>query len=102
MSTIPPRSAAEPDRCPRCWCEDCGGRLDQHRADGCGCEDCQPDRRDACSLAEFKAPERISHLAQQLGPLLSVHLNDRAQRRCLAVAHAAHHALLDYDHPGDR
>jgi hypothetical protein len=45
------------------------------------------------------APARIRDLAQHLAPLLSAHLDVRAQRRCLAVAHAAHHALHDYDYP---
>jgi hypothetical protein len=100
--TPPPRPEEQADRCPRCWCSDCGGRLDQHRAAGCDCEDCQLDPKYACSLGEFVPPERISILAQQLGPLLSAHLGpNQQQRRCLAVAHAAHHALLDYDHPGD-
>jgi hypothetical protein len=51
----------------------------------------------ACTA--FVLPVRISLLAQQLGPLLSAHLNEKARRRCLAVAHTAHHALHDYDHP---
>jgi hypothetical protein len=87
------------DRCPSCWCSDCGGRLDQHAATGCSCPSCSLDPRLACSLAEFLPDERIGHLAKQIGPLLSAHLGPRQQRRCLAVAHAAHHALLDYDYP---
>lgn len=87
-----------PDRCPSCLCEDCGHSLSQHTASGCGGEDCH-DPEYACSLAGFKPPERINHLAQQLGPLLSTHLGERQQRRCLAVAHAAHHAMHDYDYP---
>lgn len=98
-------TAAEPDghvdRCPQCWCDNCGGRLNQHSEDSCACEDCQLDPKYSCSLREFVPAERIGFLAQQLGPLLSVHLGPKQQRRCLAVAHAAHHALLDYDYPGD-
>lgn len=98
-------AADQPDRCPDCRCDDCGGLLSEHTADGCDCIDCEPSPHLgplACSLAEFKPPERISYLAQQLAPLLSAHLNPKARRRCLAVAHAAHHALLDYDHPKER
>lgn len=87
------------DRCPRCWCDNCGGLLAQHAEDGCRCEDCVAIPEYSCSLTEFAPPERISFLAEQLGPLLSVHLGPKQQRRCLAVAHAAHHALHDYDHP---
>jgi hypothetical protein len=89
--------ADQPDRCPRCRCGDCNGRLDQHADGTCGCEDCAAYPEYACTA--FVLPERISILAQQLGPLLSVHLGPAKQRCCLAVAHAAHHALLDYDHP---
>ncbi|MFC1420772.1 hypothetical protein [Streptacidiphilus cavernicola] len=87
------------DRCPRCRCGDCGGRLDQHTATGCGCADCKLSWMRPCRLAAFTPPERVYLLAQQLGPLLSSHLDEKAARRCLAVAHAAHHALNDYDHP---
>lgn len=88
-----------PDRCPTCLCGDCGGQLDQHTVDGCGCEDCTYDPQHWCSLAEFKPPARIGFLFEQLGPLLSSHLDDAARLRCMAVAHAAHHALNDYDYP---
>ena len=76
------------DRCPSCLCEDCKpspylGPL-------------------SCSLASFKPPARIAYLAEQLAPLLSAHLSPKKQRRCLAVAHAAHHALIDYDYPEGR
>jgi predicted amidophosphoribosyltransferase len=91
----------QPGQCPRCLCDDCGGRLDQHTADTCTCDSCQFDPQYACRLAEFARPERVRLLAQQLGPLLSAHLDAKHQRRCLAVAHVAHHALLDYDHPED-
>lgn len=94
--------ATAPDRCPSCLCEDCGGRLDQHTAMGCGCEDCGHWPELACSLFGFKPSQRIGYLAEQLAPLLSAHLNAAAQRRCLAVAHAAHHALDDYDHPKEQ
>lgn len=96
----PEPNAEHPDRCPRCWCGDCGGRLDEHTEDGCACEACEPSPflgPMACSLAEFAPDERIGFIAEQLGPLLSSHLNERARLRCLAVAHAAHHALHDYD-----
>lgn len=92
-------TADQPDRCPGCWCEDCGGRLDQHSETGCSCEGCTTYPEYAC--AAFRPDGRVAIFAEQLGPLLSAHLNSRAQRRCLAVAHAAHHALLDYDYPGD-
>lgn len=95
----------QPDRCPRCHCDDCGGQLSEHTTDGCRCEDCEPSPHLgplACSLAEFKPPQRIGFIAEQLGPLLSVHLGPKQQRRCLAVAHAAHHALHDYDHPKEQ
>jgi hypothetical protein len=86
-----------PDRCPKCLCEDCGGRLDQHTDGGCTCEDCSYDVQYVCSLAQFKAPAMVGFIAEQLAPLLSVHLGPKQQRRCLAVAHAAHHALRAYD-----
>jgi len=89
----------QPGQCPHCWCDDCGGRLDQHTAETCICDSCQYDPKDACNLTEFEPPGRISILAQQLGPLLSAHLGPKRQRRCLTVAHAAHHALLDHDIP---
>lgn len=85
------------DRCPRCQCDDCGGRLDQHTEAGCSCESCQISPNLACSLAEFLPSVGIDYIAQQLGPLLSVHLGARQQARCRAVAHAANHALRDYD-----
>ena len=89
----------QPDRCARCWCEDCGGTLAKHTSSTCGCESCvdYPDLACTASLP----PRRIAILAEQLGPLLSVHLGPRQQRRCLAVAHAAPHAILDYDHAGE-
>lgn len=93
------RPAGEPDRCPRCWCADCGGTLAEHTATGCSCKDCTGDPDLACT--EFLPPRLIAYLAEQLGPLLSTHLGPRQQRRCFAVAHAAHHALHDYDHPED-
>lgn len=84
-----------PDRCDDCRCDDCGGRMADHLSDGCGCDSCAPYPGLACT--EFLRPERIRFLDEQLAPLLSPWLNDRAAHRCLAVAHAAHHALLDYD-----
>lgn len=99
---MPEPTPAPVDRCPRCLCADCGGRLGQHTETGCGCEDCEPSPYLpplACSLAEFKPDQRIGFIAEQLAPLLSSHLNDKAARRCRAVAHAAHHALQDYDNP---
>lgn len=91
---------AEPvDRCPRCLCTDCGGRLDEHTEDDCTCKPCAQIPRLACRLSEFAPDERIGFIAEQLGPLLSTHLGEKQQRRCLAVAHAAHHALHDYDNP---
>jgi hypothetical protein len=85
----------QPDRCERCHCDDCGGTLANHVGARCHCEDCAAMPDYACDT--FILPRRISHLAEQLGPLLSVHLGARQQRRCLAVAHVAHHALIDYD-----
>lgn len=90
-----------PDRCPRCLCGACGGRLDQHTADSCTCEDCGLSWMRGCRLGAFEPSEGIGWFAEQLAPLLSSHLNEAARLRCLAVAHAAHHALHDYDHPGD-
>lgn len=90
----------QPDRCPRCHCDDCGGLLSKHVADGCGCEGCTTSPEYAC--AAFRPDGRVAIFAQELGPLLSVHLGSKQQRRCLAVAHAAHHALLDCDHPKER
>lgn len=97
--TAPTGPADQPDRCSRCHCSDCGGSLGQHTEAGCECEDCAADPSYAC--AQFIPPERIDFIAQQLGPLLAAHLGPRQQRRCLAVAHAAHHALRDYDYPED-
>jgi hypothetical protein len=90
----------QPDRCPRCLCDDCGGLLSEHTEAGCRCESCAPHPNLMCTA--FMPSKRIGFIAEQLGPLLSVHLGPRQQRRCLAVAHAAHHALHDYDHPGER
>lgn len=90
---------AAPDRCPRCLCSDCGGPLSAHTEDGCGCRSCTISPDLACSLREFDPEPVIGFIAERLGPLLSVHLGPKQQRRCLAVAHAAHHALHDYDHP---
>jgi hypothetical protein len=89
----------QPDRCPRCQCDNCGGTLADHADTSCTCQDCAPYPEYACTT--FTPPALITYLAQQLAPLLSAHLNARAQRRCIAVAHAAHHALHDYDHPKD-
>lgn len=99
MSAPEQQAADPPDRCERCRCDDCNGRLDQHAPTGCTCKDCAGDAELACTA--FLLPGRITLLAEQLGPLLSSHLHERARRRCLAVAHAAHHALLDYDYPED-
>lgn len=86
-----------PDRCPRCWCEGCGGTLAQHETTGCTCETCTTYSEPACG--QFLPDGRVAIFAEQLGPLLSSHLHERYRLRCLAVAHAAHHALLDYDYP---
>jgi hypothetical protein len=88
-----------PDRCARCECYDCGGPLANHDGARCRCKDCAGSPDYACT--SFVPPQRIQYIAEQLGPLLSVHLGARQQRRCLAVAHAAHHALIDYDNPGE-
>lgn len=85
------------DRCKRCRCDDCAGFLAEHTETGCECEDCTAYPEYACT--QFMPSKRIGHLAQALGPLLSTHLGARQQHRCLAVAHAAHHALNDFDHP---
>lgn len=93
------------DRCPSCLCGDCGGRLDQHTDGGCGCESCEPSPHLGpgypCSLAGFVPEQRLGVLAEALAPWLSAHLNERMRLRSLAAAHAAYHALNDYDHPGD-
>ncbi|MGW4648077.1 hypothetical protein [Kitasatospora sp. NPDC004289] len=86
-----------PDRCPRCWCDDCGGTLAEHTPAGCQCENCTEYSSTPCLT--FEPSERIAILHQQLAPLLSAHLDARSARRCTAIAHAAHHALIDYDHP---
>ncbi len=86
-----------PDRCPRCRCDDCGGTLAQHGQPDCTCEDCAVDPELTCT--QFLLPGWITLLAEQLGPLLSSHLNERARRRCLTVAHTAYHTLIDYNHP---
>ncbi len=99
MPDLPEPTA--PDRCPACWCANCAGLLSEHGVDGCHCEDCLLFPDVACSLAQFLPPQRIGFLAERLAPLLSAHPNPAAQRRCFAVAHAAHHALIDYDHPKD-
>jgi len=95
----PPAVADQPDRCPSCHCDDCGGTLAQHTDTGCTCKDCATYPSTACTA--FMPPRRVAFLAEALAPLLSAHLHDRARRRCIAVAHAAHHALHDYDHPED-
>lgn len=87
----------QPDRCRRCRCGDCGGFLEQHSGPLCSCPDCHAIPRFACT--QFIPDPRIGFIAEQLGPLLSTHLGPRQQRRCLAVAHAAHHTLIDYDNP---
>lgn len=97
MPDLPEPTA--PDRCPACWCAACAGLLSEHGVDGCHCEDCLLSPETACSLAGFEPPERIAIIAEQLGPLLSVHLGLKHQQRCLFAAHATHHALLDYDYP---
>jgi hypothetical protein len=89
-----------PDRCPQCLCDDCGGTLADHAGATCQCRDCIDYPDYACTT--FTRPGRIGFISQQLGPLLSTHLGPKQQRRCDAVAHAAHHALLDYDHPEER
>jgi hypothetical protein len=95
----PPAANDQPDRCPRCQCDDCNGTLAQHAETGCTCDDCAAWSDAACT--QFLSNQWIAYLAEALAPLLSAHLNARAARRCLAVAHAAHHALHDYDHPED-
>jgi hypothetical protein len=94
---MPQQPDGEPDRCARCWCGDCGGRLDQHTDTGCQCENCTEYSTTPCR--SFEPDERVAILHQALAPLLSAHLHDRAARRCTAIAHAAHHALIDYDYP---
>jgi hypothetical protein len=89
----------QPDRCERCRCDDCAGTLAQHASNRCVCPDCAAIPEYACTA--FVPSKLIGFIAEQLGPLLSTHLGPRQQRRCVAVAHAAHHALHDYDHPGD-
>ena len=84
------------DRCARCHCYDCAGTVAEHAVgSACMCRGCTAYPESACG--EFMPHERIALLAEQLGPLLSVWLGPRQQRRCLAVAHATHHALIDYD-----
>jgi hypothetical protein len=84
------------DRCGRCLCADCGGRLDQHGEGGCGCRACTSAPDLACT--RFVPDPAIGYIASQLDPLLSSHLHEATRQRCLAVAHATHHALDDYDH----
>jgi hypothetical protein len=90
----------QPNRCPRCWCDDCGGTLAEHAGPLCSCPDCHAIPRFACT--QFIPDRRIAYIAEQLGPLFSTHLGPRQQQRCLAVAHAAHHALIDYDTPKEQ
>jgi hypothetical protein len=97
MTTPPPAAVDQPDRCPRCQCDDCGGLLPEHTETGCHCDDCTAWPDVACSV--FLPEARIGFIAEQLAPLLSAHLGPRQQRRCIAVAHAAHHALHAYDYP---
>lgn len=89
----------QPDRCERCLCDECGGTPEQHDGSNCACPDCKPYPEYACTT--FTPPALIGYLAEQLAPLLSAHLGQKQQRRCTAVAHAAHHALHDYDYPED-
>lgn len=81
--------------CPDCWCDNCNATRTHHGPDGCTCENCVLSPEYACT--EFLPPERIALLHDALALLLSAHLNTRAWNRCRATAHAAHHALLDYD-----
>lgn len=98
MAVVAPEPDGEhPDRCPRCWCGDCGGRLDEHIEDSCTCHSCAISPGHECSLREFLPDAGIGYIAEQLGPLLSTHLGPKQQQRCVAVAHAANHALRDYD-----
>lgn len=98
MQADPVLSSDQPDRCGRCFCSDCGGRFDQHTETGCCCVDCVAYPEVACP--GFKPEEGIGYMAEQLGPLLSSHLNEAARLRCLAVAHAAYHFMRDYDSKG--
>lgn len=91
---------ALPDRCDRCACDECGGTAEQHTGAMCTCEDCTGYPESACR--RFHQPARITFIAEQLGALLSSHLGARARARCLFVAHAAHHALNDYDRENTR
>ena len=88
---------SQPDRCERCWCDHCNGSPAEHANPTCTCENCADNPEYACT--EFYPDGQIAIIAQQLAPLLSAHLNDRADRRCTAIAHTTHHALHDYDHP---
>lgn len=92
-----PQQPEPPDRCARCRCYDCGAPLAEHTETGCHCQECTDYPNSACQ--GYVPHESIAYLAEYLAPLLSAHLNDRAARRCTAVAHAAHHALIDYDYP---
>jgi hypothetical protein len=85
----------QPDRCERCLCDDCGGTLAEHDGKLCRCPDCMLVPDFACTA--FLAPRRIDFLADAMSLLLSAHLGPRSLRRCRAAAHAAHHALIDYD-----
>lgn len=89
----------QPDQCDRCLCAECNGTTGQHAGDRCTCEDCVAYPAIACR--RFHPPHRITFIAEQLAPLLSAHLGPRQRDRCTVAAHAAHHALHDYDHPGD-
>lgn len=83
------------DRCERCICEYCSGPFDKHDRGICSCEHCTGCPDLAC--LGFERPHRIDLLAQQMGLLLSVHLGPKHRMRCLVAAHAAHHAIEDYD-----
>lgn len=90
---------ALPDHCHRCLCSECNGTTAQHTDDGCVCGTCIDYPEYAC--VTFHQPHRITYLAEQLAPLLSVHLGERQRVRCLIAAHAAHHALNEHDDAGD-
>lgn len=85
------------DRCPRCLCGNCGGRLDEHRDVDCECEGCTSWSFLGCSVAKFTPEEGVVLIAGQLSVLLSSHLDEAARFRCYVASHAAHHALRDYD-----
>jgi hypothetical protein len=94
------RPTARDSVCDACRCEDCGGTRAHHGNGRCTCPECAAGSPEYVCTA-FVVPELTGLFAGQLALLLSAHLNQRAWDRCQAISHAAHHALIDYDNPGE-